>query len=67
MAWTQADLDALKEKRAKGIKDVRYADKGVSYQGDAQLSKLQAEMEADIASQTGQSGTRSTRARFTRE
>ena len=67
MAWTQADLDALKAKRAKGIQSVRYADKGVTYQGDAELSKLQGEMEREIAAESGLSGTRTTRASFTRD
>lgn len=41
MAWTQADADALKASIARGVRDVSYADKRVSYRSlDEMLATL---------------------------
>lgn len=50
MAYTQTQLDALKEARALGVTEVRYADgKTVKYRSLAEMDTIISSMESDIA------------------
>lgn len=48
MAWSQADIDALKAAMAKGTKRVRYQAGEVEYQSVDDMRKLLADMERDV-------------------
>jgi hypothetical protein len=65
MAWTQADLDALKAARAAGVKTVAYGDKSVTYNSPADMVAVQLEMEEELGLRV--SGGRVTYASFSRE
>lgn len=56
MSWTQADLDALKAARAKGVKKVRIGEEEVEYRSDAEMASVQRAIEADLGVST--SGSR---------
>jgi len=50
MAWTQDDLDALKQARAAGVKRVKYSDGSeVEYASFSDMKALQAEMENELS------------------
>lgn len=55
MAWTQADIDALKAVIGSGVLTVRYSDRQVTYQNTADMQKALADMQAEVG---GASGTR---------
>jgi predicted DNA-binding transcriptional regulator AlpA len=58
MAWTQAEIDALKTAIAKGEKQVTFADRSVTYRSlDEMLTALQL-MEAEVAADAGTSRPR---------
>lgn len=48
MAWTQADLDALKAVKAKGVLTVEYTDQRVTYRSLAEIDSVIADMEAEL-------------------
>ncbi|ASG21402.1 phage head-tail joining protein [Nitrospirillum viridazoti] len=48
MAFTKADLDALKAARAQGVLRVRFEGREVIYRSDAEMKALQREMEAEV-------------------
>lgn len=51
MAWTTADLDALKKAIASGQVEVQYADKRIKYQSTDSMLKAMREIEADLTGQ----------------
>jgi hypothetical protein len=56
MAWTQPQLDALKDAIAQGALTVKYADKEVTYRSLDEMMRIKAVMEKEInASSTGSS------------
>lgn len=63
MAWTQTDIDALKEAIASGLLSVQYTDNSVRYQSTSDQLAALAAMEAEVAGESG-SGSRSTFAGF---
>jgi len=63
MAWTQTDIDALKEAIASGLLSVQYTDKTIRYQSTQDQLAALAAMEAEVAGEAG-SGSRSTFAGF---
>lgn len=48
MAWTQAQLDALKDAIAQGALTVKYADKEVTYRSLNEMMRIKAVMENEI-------------------
>ena len=52
MAWTQQDLDALRAAAAKGIHEVSYGDKKVTYATLDEIRRLISEIEAQIDAPT---------------
>lgn len=48
MAWTQADIDALKTAMAKGVQSVRYVSGEVTYRSLDDMRKLLNDMEAEV-------------------
>lgn len=50
MAWTQADVDALKDAIKAGRKKVKYADKEVEYHSLAEQLQLLDRMELSVRS-----------------
>lgn len=58
MAWSQADIDALKAAMAKGVKKVQYASGSVEYQSIDDMRKLLADMTRDADPDAGQSRRR---------
>ncbi|MFZ1057692.1 MAG: hypothetical protein WAP47_00730 [Candidatus Rokuibacteriota bacterium] len=56
MAWTQTDIDALKAAIKTGHRRVTYGDKTVEYQTMAEMIRLLALMEADVAATNGTAG-----------
>ena len=63
MAWTQADIDALKAAIATGVRTVSYSDRQVTYQTTEAMLTALAAMESEVAGDAG-SGSRSTYAKF---
>jgi hypothetical protein len=57
--YTQAQLDALTQAIAQGVKRVKYTDREVDYPDLEDMLELQAIMQADIA---GAAGIRRTKA-----
>ncbi|MCP4243940.1 MAG: hypothetical protein GY772_25600 [bacterium] len=53
MAWTQAELDALKAAYAQGVTNVSYEGKSVTYDSGANLLKRIREIEGEMASTNG--------------
>lgn len=53
MAWTQADVDALKAAIATGIRRVRYNDREVEYQSIDQMQAALGLMAQEVATATG--------------
>jgi len=58
MAWTQADIDALKVSIAKGEKHVAFADRSTTYRDLDEILKPLQLMEAEMASAAGTSRPR---------
>jgi len=58
MAWTQAEINALKTAIAKGEKQVTFADRSVTYRNLDEMLKALAIMEAEVAVGTGTSRPR---------
>lgn len=48
MAYTQAQIDALKDALARGVRSVTYDGKQVDYQSREEMRKQLAEMEAEV-------------------
>lgn len=48
MAFTQPQLDALKDAIAQGALTVKYADKEVTYRGLSEMMRIKAIMENEI-------------------
>lgn len=69
MAWTQADVDALKSALKGGARSVSYADKTVTYHSIDDMLKLLQAMEADVlnAATPNDSDGRSTYASHSRD
>lgn len=53
MAWTQAELDALKKAYASGTLRVRYDDKSVEYGSDTDLLRRIRVIEREINNSSG--------------
>lgn len=53
MAWTQADVDALKAAIAAGVKRVKYTDREVEFQDTASMQLALASMQAEVAAAAG--------------
>lgn len=49
MAWTLADLAAVRAALAKGERSVTFADRSVVYRSVEELLRVKAEMEAELA------------------
>jgi len=60
MAWTQADVDALKAALKNGTKSVSYADRTIVYHSLAEMLELLTAMQADLSSDASTSPGRST-------
>ncbi len=54
MAWTQAQLDTIRRAYASGVTRVAYDGKVTEYRSLADMRAIIAEIEADIAGQSGQ-------------
>lgn len=52
MAWTSADLDAIKAAMAKGERTVSFADRSVTYRSVEELLRVKAEIEAELTAAT---------------
>lgn len=52
MAWTQAQLDALKTAYAQGVRSVTFADRTTVYQSQAEMADAIAKIEAELARST---------------
>jgi hypothetical protein len=52
MAYTQAQIDALKTSIASGVLTVRHGEKTVTYRSLAEMQELLSRMEADVAGGT---------------
>lgn len=48
MAWTQAQLTALEKSIAKGVREVEYRDKVITYRSLDEMFKLRNEMRKDL-------------------
>ena len=64
MAWTQAQVDALKTAAAAGVRTVVYADRTVTYQSLAEMLALLAAMQAEV---NGSTVDRFSRVTYSRE
>lgn len=64
MAWTQADVDALKTAMKSGTKRVSYQDRTVEYHSLAEMIDLLSAMEREVAGSGSAGGSRSTYASF---
>ena len=64
MAWTQAELDALKRAYASGTLRVSYEGKTVEYGSEADLIRRIRTIEGEIAVLSGNSKPRRSLARF---
>lgn len=49
MAWTQAQLDALKAAYAEGTRSVSFGDRSVTYQSQAEMAAAITTIAADLA------------------
>ena len=49
MAWTQAQLDALKTAYAAGIRSVTFGDRTTVYQSQAEMAEAISRIEAELA------------------
>ncbi len=49
MAWTQAQLDKLKEAYAHGIRSVSFGDRNTSYASMAEMAEAIARIETELA------------------
>jgi hypothetical protein len=49
MAYTQADIDALREKIALGASRAKYHDKDIEFRPLAEMQALLAQMEGELA------------------
>ena len=50
MAYTSADLDAVRAARLRGIRTVQYADRQVTYSSDQELRQVEADIARVLAS-----------------
>tara|TARA_A200000113_G_scaffold216263_1_gene221392 strand:+ start:1039 stop:1233 length:195 start_codon:yes stop_codon:yes gene_type:complete len=57
MSFSQSDLDTLDSAIAKGIKEVKYADREVKYQSISEMLQARAVMVASLGSNTIKGGT----------
>lgn len=48
MAWTQADIDALKDALKRGVRSYSIHGRQVSYHSVAEMQSLLAQMEAEV-------------------
>lgn len=53
MAWTQADIDALKSAMKSGALTVRYSDKSVTYRTLAEMTQLLGLMQDEVNAAAG--------------
>ena len=60
MAWTQTDVDSLKQAIAdgRGARSITFADQSVTFHTADEMLKLLAVMQQDVARAAGQSRTR---------
>jgi len=66
VAWTQADIDALKDAIKTGVRSVSYSDRSVTYQSIDEMLKVLSAMEAEAQGSTTPTPGRSTFASFSR-
>lgn len=52
MAYTQAQIDALKAAMASGVLTVRHGDTSTTFRSISEMQKVLAQMEADVAGTT---------------
>lgn len=52
MAYTQAQIDALKVAMASGVLTVRHGDTSTTFRSISEMQKVLAQMEADLAGTT---------------
>ena len=57
MAYTQADVDALKAAIATGARRVRYADKDVEYRSLEEMKETLRDMQTEVAPATAPART----------
>jgi len=50
VAYTSADLDAVRAARLRGIRTVQYADRQVTYSSDQELRQVEADIARVLAS-----------------
>ena len=49
MAYTQADLDALRAAMAKGVRKVKMGDEEVEYRSQRDMERMEAKMVSEIS------------------
>lgn len=52
MAYTSADLDAIRAARLRGIRTVQFADRQVTYSSDRELRQVEADIVRTLTSAT---------------
>jgi hypothetical protein len=65
MAWTQADVDALKAAIATGARSVRYGDKTVEYRSLDEMRQVLRDMQDEVSPATA--GARCSYATFSKD
>jgi hypothetical protein len=48
MAYTEADLTAVRTARKRGVRTVQYADRAVTYSSDAELRQLEQDILTEL-------------------
>ena len=61
MPFTQAQLDALKDAKAKGVLKVQYHDKIVTYRSIQEIDRIIADIEAELQAAAGETPIRQVR------
>ena len=52
MAFTEADLTAIRAARLRGIRTVQYADRSVTYSSDAEMKAVENDILKELATAT---------------
>lgn len=50
MAYTEADLIAVRTARLRGIRTVQFADRSTTYSSDAELRQVEQDIQRELAS-----------------
>ena len=52
MAYTQADLTAVRTARLRGVRTVQFADRSTTYTSDAEMRQVEQDILKDLAAAT---------------